>query len=109
MTAKPPLFVVAAAALTLAGIGTHAAPAAAAIQCDGNYQIVQGRPLSTPYCRDTYLAKVANEYGLRVTANQMRWNPSEKARVCRVIGHDNRVFEACTGYRPDSDRRFFLP
>ncbi len=109
MTGKTLLLVVAAAALTLAGIGAGAAPAAAAIQCDGNYQIVQGRPISTPYCRDTHLAQVANEYGIRVTANQMRWNPSEKARVCRMIGHDNRVFEACTGYRPDTDRHHWVP
>lgn len=32
---------------------------AAAIECRGGYQVVQGNLLSTPYCQDALLAKVA--------------------------------------------------
>lgn len=107
MTLRVPLLA-ATAALALAG--SFFATPATAIQCDGPYQIVQGRPLSTPYCRDSYLAYVANRfYGMRVSAQAVRWNPSVKQRVCRTIGHDIRVQEACVGYRPDEGRRRWLP
>lgn len=81
------------------------APAEARIVCDGEFQIIQGRPQSTPYCRDTYLAQVARSYGMRVTADAMRNNPTEKARVCRFIGADLRVREACFNYREEPGGR----
>lgn len=83
-----------------------AQPAAAAIQCEGPNQVVQGQLLSTPYCRDTYLAQVANSYGMRVSAHAVRWNPSVKKQVCAAIGYDIRVQDACIGYRSDSGRQF---
>jgi hypothetical protein len=32
-------------------------PANAGIVCDGNFQIVNGQPVSTPYCEDEKLAR----------------------------------------------------
>jgi hypothetical protein len=75
--------------------------AEARILCDGNYQIVNGYPVSTPYCRDWELAQVARSYGIRVSFNEMRYSDSKKGEVCRTIGHDIRVQEVCSPYRWD--------
>lgn len=86
---------------------TTTPPAEAAIRCDGPYQIVQGQPISTPYCQDSYLAVVAREYGLRVSASAIRQSPSTKAQVCRVVGRDNRAQSACASVREPGPRRAF--
>jgi hypothetical protein len=88
--------------LTVCGLSVAAAaPAAARIECDGNYQIIKGQPHATPYCQDENLAQVARSYGLRVSGSTMRNSPSEKQRVCAFLGTDIRVREACQGYRQD--------
>ena len=79
----------------------------ARIVCDGNFQIVNGLPVSTPYCRDRNLARVARSYGWRVSDEAIRYSESTKAQVCRAIGHDNRVSEACSPYRIDGGTRRF--
>ncbi len=76
------------------------ATAAAAIECRENFQIVQGQPISTPYCRDGYLAEVARQYGFKVSAATVRNNPSRKEEICRFIGHDIRVQTACSEVEP---------
>jgi hypothetical protein len=75
--------------------------AEAAIQCDGDFQNVNGQPVATPYCREWTLAYVARSYGFRVSIEQIRYSESTKAQVCRAIGYDNRVQEICSAYRPD--------
>jgi hypothetical protein len=93
------------AAAFLATVATAAAPAASAIRCEGNFQVQKsGQRIATPYCADGYLAQVAREYGARTTGHEMRWNPSEKARICRFIGDDNRVRDTCAPYRDDNRR-----
>lgn len=78
---------------------------AAAITCEGNFQVQNsGARISTPYCQDDYLAQVARQYGVRADARTIRGNVSEKERVCRFIGDDNRVRDTCAPYRNDSDR-----
>jgi hypothetical protein len=77
-----------------------AATSASAIECREDYQIVQGQPISTPYCRDGYLAKVAREYGFKTTAATIRNNPSRKEEVCRFVGNDIRVQTACSEVLP---------
>jgi hypothetical protein len=72
--------------------------AEARIPCDGNFQIVDGRPVATPYCRDWNLVRVARTYGWRVSFEDIRYKESVKAQVCRAIGHDNRVEEVCGPY-----------
>jgi hypothetical protein len=82
-------------------------PAAAAITCEGNFQVqANGNRIATPYCADGYLAQVAREYGMRVSAQEIRWNPNEKGRVCRFIGDDNRVRDTCNNYRNDDFNRW---
>jgi hypothetical protein len=93
----------------MAVLGTSALTdrADARIVCDGAYQIVQGQPVSTPYCQDAYLAVVVREYGMRTSAAAIRNNPSVKAQACRLAGQDNRVQTACAAYRPGDSRRRF--
>lgn len=86
------------AAFAMAGaILLPAAPVGAAIRCVGPYQVVQGREIATPYCQDAYLARIAREYGMRVSADAVRHSPSVKSEVCRVVGRDNRAQTACAG------------
>jgi len=73
----------------------------AAIRCDGNYQDVNGQPVSTLYCREMNLAHVARQFGWRVSADEIRYSESKKAQVCRAIGFDNRVQEVCAPFRTD--------
>ncbi len=77
-----------------------AATTASAIECQEDYQIVQGQPISTPYCRDGYLAQVARQYGFKTTAEAVRNNPSRKEEICRFIGNDIRVQTACSEVLP---------
>jgi hypothetical protein len=83
------------------------AGAQAGIVCDGNFQIVNGLPVGTPYCREMTLARVARSYGWHVTDQAVHYSESTKAQVCRAIGFDNRVQEVCAPYRNDGgDGRF---
>jgi len=77
-----------------------AASSASAIECNEDYQIVQGRPISTPYCRDNNLAAIARAYGYKVSDSTIRNNPSRKAEICRFIGSDIRVHTACEEVLP---------
>jgi hypothetical protein len=79
--------------------------AEARIVCEGNYQIVDGLAISTPYCRDWTLAVVARSYGWRVTFQSIRFSESTKSQVCRAIGYDNRVNETCAPYLYDGGSR----
>ena len=77
------------------GLAVAAGPARA-IECEGNYQIqANGNRIATPYCQDSYLAIVARQYGMRISARSIRSNPSEKERACRLVGNDNRVRGTC--------------
>ena len=97
------------ASLALAsGLIVLAQPGAQArIVCDGNYQNVSGTSVSTPYCREMNLARVARTYGWKVSDDAIRYSESTKAQVCRAIGFDNRVQEVCAPYNPSGgDSRF---
>lgn len=86
------------AALAAGLVAIFASPASA-IECRGEYQIVQGQQLATPYCQDNYLSAIARKYGSRVSAREIRNNPHRKAEVCRFMGHDTRVSHICDQYR----------
>jgi hypothetical protein len=73
-------------------------PAQSRIVCDGNYQIVNGSPISTPYCREKTIVQVARAYGIRVSLDAIRNSESTKQSVCAVIGYDNRVRDTCQPY-----------
>jgi hypothetical protein len=73
--------------------------AQARMLCDGDYQLVAGLPVATPYCRELNLARVAHSYGIRVPVEAIRYSQSARSDVCRAIGSDNRVQEICAPYR----------
>jgi hypothetical protein len=80
------------------GLDAQARPSRAvhgAIACSDDFQTVEGNAIATPYCQDEYLAKVAREYGSKVTAAELRNRPGLKAEVCRLVGPDNRTWNAC--------------
>ena len=87
------------AGLVAAGLAITAmiTPAEARIRCKGRYQIVQGRLHATPYCENTYLAHIAQQYGMRVSSRAVRDNIHVKQEVCRTVGYDNRVRDICAG------------
>jgi hypothetical protein len=68
-----------------------ASPAAARIECRGNFQITKHGPISTPYCEERQIARVARSYGFAVTDPQEVW-------LCQVIGNDVRLKGSCAGY-----------
>lgn len=95
------------AASCFLGVAAAAGPASA-IECEGNFQIQKnGNQISTPYCQDGYLAIVAREYGMKVSAGTIRHNPSEKERACRFIGEDNRVRDTCSQYLNSGGRQIW--
>jgi len=92
-----------AASILFAGIAIQ--PAEAAIKCHGVNQLNKYGPIRTPYCEDNYVAYVANHYyGMHVSANAIRHNPNYKEEICRQIGHDIRIKEACIGFRNNHGR-----
>ena len=89
----------ASAFLTAAVMSTAAVTpqAHAAIQCQGNAQVIQGGLHITPYCEDHNLARVAQKSGSKVTFRQIRTNPNVKQQVCFWLAGDIRVSSACAG------------
>ena len=76
-----------------------AAPQAEAkIVCQGNFQITKDGPISTPYCEEAQIARVARSYGYAVTDAEVRNNPNTKVFLCQWIGGDNRLKGSCAGY-----------
>jgi hypothetical protein len=72
-----------------------------AIKCNGNFQIVNGEEISTPFCRDNALAAGARESGYRITDAEMRNNASRKEEICRYLRSDIRVHPTCDDVLPD--------
>ena len=73
-------------------------PAEARIECRGNFQITKHGPISTPYCEEKQIARVARSYGIAVTDAEVRNNPNTKVWLCQTIGGDNRLKGSCAGY-----------
>jgi hypothetical protein len=82
-------------------IAAAASPAAAKIECRGNFQITKHGPISTPYCEEENIARVARTYGFKVTGAEVRRDPLKKVYLCQIIGGDTRLKGSCAGYSPD--------
>jgi hypothetical protein len=92
----------ASAALWVAAFAAAAiSPAEARIECRGNFQITKHGPISTPYCEEENIARVARSYGFKVTGTEVRKDPLKKVRLCQIIGGDTRLKGSCAGYAPD--------
>ena len=79
----------ACAAILLAAMLTT--PAAARIQCHGNFQVTKYGLIATPYCEEEQIAFVARSYGQRVAAAEVHNNPLTKVYLCQTIGYDFTV------------------
>jgi hypothetical protein len=79
------------------------ASAGAKIKCQGIFQVMKHGLLSTPYCQDREIARVARSYGWKVTVAQVRNDPLKKVYICQALGNDNRLKGACGAY---SSRRY---
>ena len=76
-----------------------ASPAAAKIECRENFQVTKENGLiSTPYCEDAQIARVARSYGYNVTDAEVHNNPNTKVYLCQIIGNDNRLKGSCGAY-----------
>lgn len=93
-----PAAILAASVLFVAGIA--ATPAAAKIQCKGIFQVTKSGLISTLYCRDRQIARVARSYGWRVSDAEVRNDPLKKVRICQALGGDIRLEGACGAYGP---------
>lgn len=84
-----------AAGLSIACTAVAHPASAHGIVCQDGYQRVQGNLIATPYCQDNNLARVAREFGVKASAERVRNNPNYKREICRLVGRDIRVQEAC--------------
>jgi hypothetical protein len=78
-----------------------AAPASARIECKGNFQVTKYGLISTPYCEETEIARVARSYGANVSDAEVRENPMTKVYLCQVYGRDARLKGSCGAYSPE--------
>jgi hypothetical protein len=85
------------ALLTIAALS----PAAARIECRGNFQVTKYGLISTPYCEEEQIARVARSYRERVTGSEVRNNALKKVYLCQVYGYDTRLKGSCAGYAPE--------
>lgn len=81
-------------AAAVAALASYAAaqPAQARIICQGTAQVTDEGLISTPWCEDNYLAKLAGYHPAAV-----RNNPELKEDACDAVGHDIRVAHLCQG------------
>jgi len=79
-------------------------PAEARIQCKGNFQVTKYGLIATPYCEEQQIAAVAQSYGVRLTADQVRRNPLTKVKLCYRFGGDVRLKGSCGAYAPEQYR-----
>lgn len=78
-------------------LGVLATPAAAGIRCDGPYQLVNGRPVSTPFCQDEDLATRARMHGEKISGASLRNHPQLKRGLCTA----DYIDAACAAYAAD--------
>lgn len=72
-----------------------------AIECDRQFQVINGSRISTPYCSDKLLGQVARERGFQVSDESIRQSANVKSDICRSLGQDNRLRTICTNYFPN--------
>jgi hypothetical protein len=84
---------------TCVGLMCVAPQARARIMCDGNFQIVDGMSVSTPYCQDENLAVHQRQRGVKVTGGEVRHRPDLKREACASVGGWNE--SACAAYLDD--------
>ena len=75
--------------------------AEARIECRGQFQVSKYGLISTPYCEEEQIARVARSYGVNVTGAQVRNDALKKVYLCQTLGNDIRMKGSCGGYAPE--------
>ena len=94
LSSKLLTLVVAAALFTLLATS----PAAARIECRGNFSDHEIRPDIDAVLRGKADRVRCAVIGIRVTDSQVRNNPNTKVWLCQMIGNDNRLKGSCGAY-----------
>lgn len=69
--------------------------------CNGPMGGIRGfRDLFGTYCEAVYMASVAREFGMEVSAKQVYENKLLKVEICQFAGHDIRLQNLCLSYVP---------
>lgn len=68
------------------------------IVCKGQFQLVNGRWISTPPCEEAVIAKVARSYGYRYSTADVRNGALNKVAICHSFGNDIRLSGICGAY-----------
>ncbi len=82
-----------------------AASPAFAITCHGEYQVVSGQEISTPFCRDNALGALARKRGFDISDASIRNYPGRKSELCRFLRYDIEAQTACAEVSPGNGRR----
>jgi hypothetical protein len=88
--------------VALLGLAWTTTVASAGVECEGDFQTTKYGLIATPYCEEENIAVVAQSYGWKVTASQVRNDPLKKVYICQVLGRDIRLKGSCAGYSPDA-------
>jgi hypothetical protein len=86
-----------------------AAPATAAIRCEGSFQINSQGKFQSLYCEEDNLANVARSRGINVTADQIRRSFSLEGEVCSRLSPDFTVADICNQFTGHGGRCRFFP
>jgi hypothetical protein len=70
-------------------------PAKAGIVCDGQFQIINGQAVSTPYCEDEQLAHVLRSHGAKTCGDAIRRNAEFRRQSCLLAANDEA---GCANY-----------
>ena len=70
-------------------------PAVARIECRDNFQVTKHGLISTPYCEEKQIARVARSYGFAVSDEEVRNNPNTKVYLAI---DDIRLKGSCGAY-----------
>lgn len=73
-------------------------PAEAGIVCDGEFQIVDGQAVATPYCEDEQLARSLRARGVKTSGAAVRANPELKREICLMASGEPSLDAACASY-----------
>ena len=69
--------------------------AQAHIICHGEYQVVEGQEIETPYCGDNHVAAIARDHGMKVSNANVRNDAATKDEICHWLRGDARVRPEC--------------
>ncbi len=86
--------------LLLVGLTASTSPSMATIVCSGDFQIVNGKPVSTPFCQDEELAASLRNHGQRFSGETIRNNSELKRQACILFGSDSNS-QTCANYVGD--------